>query len=146
MTFVDSIVSGSEQKRRFVFTQNGGGEAAEGEKGGTLTAAQILLRQNEPFNVNTLFYINGPLRKIRMLTYLKGLSVLHANTQSRFQQIVQLLLHVETVCWLTFSTSPTLSYLHVLSTQTDCEFGQMSSLTCFLHISKMNNLISFRMC
>lgn len=31
MTFVDSIVSGREQKRRFVFTQNGGGEVAEGE-------------------------------------------------------------------------------------------------------------------
>lgn len=55
VTFVDSIVSGSEQKRRFVFTQNGGGEATEGERGGALTAAQILVRQNEPFNINTCF-------------------------------------------------------------------------------------------
>lgn len=48
VTFVDSIVSGSEQKRRFVFTQNGGGEEAAREKGGvTLTAPQILLRQNK---------------------------------------------------------------------------------------------------
>lgn len=47
-----------------------------------------------------------------MLTYLKGKSLLHANTQSHSNQIVQLLLHVETVCWLTFSTSPTLSDLN----------------------------------
>lgn len=37
VTFVDSIVSGSEQKRRFVFTQNGGGEEARGRKEESLT-------------------------------------------------------------------------------------------------------------
>lgn len=35
MTFVDSIVSGCEQKRRFVFTHSGGGaERREGERVG----------------------------------------------------------------------------------------------------------------
>lgn len=47
-----------------------------------------------------------------MLTYLKCKSLLPANTQSHSNQIVQLLLRVETVCWLTFSTSPTLSDLN----------------------------------
>lgn len=50
MTFVDSIVSGTEQKRRFVFTQNGGGEEAGREGGGvTLASTQILLRPTRPF-------------------------------------------------------------------------------------------------
>lgn len=56
MTFVDSIVSGSEQKRRFVFTQNGGGEEVERERreegGVTLAAAQILFRQNRHFYID----------------------------------------------------------------------------------------------
>lgn len=44
-----------------------------------------------------------------MLTYLKGKRLLHVNTQSHSKQIV---LHVETVCWLTFGTRPTLADLN----------------------------------